>query len=145
MINQVDIASFGSFQALDWKKTVKDRGKTTQYFKRLNVLYGRNYSGKTTLSRVFRSLETRKLPPNYVGSAFTLTGDNGAVAHTDLLAHNYDVRVYNRDFVTDNLSFLVNQDASGVITRHHRDSGCRSQVGVLDRHSRTVTVQDDHA
>ena len=115
MINQVDIASFGSFQALDWKKTVKDRGKTTQYFKRLNVLYGRNYSGKTTLSRVFRSLETRKLPPNYVGSAFTLTGDNGAVAHTDLLAHNYDVRVYNRDFVTDNLSFLVNQDASGVI------------------------------
>lgn len=115
MINQVDIASFGSFQGLDWKKTVKDSGRTTQYFKRLNVLYGRNYSGKTTLSRVFRSLETRKLPLNYVGSAFTLTGDKGAVTHTGLLAHNYDVRVYNRDFVTDNLSFLVNQDAGGVI------------------------------
>ena len=115
MINQIDIASFGSFQGLDWKKTVKDSGRTTQYFKRLNVLYGRNYSGKTTLSRVFRSLETRKLPLNYVGSAFTLTGDKGAVTHTDLLAHNYDVRVYNRDFVTDNLSFLVNQDAGGVI------------------------------
>ena len=115
MINQIDIASFGCFQGLDWKKTVKDSGRTTQYFKRLNVLYGRNYSGKTTLSRVFRSLETRKLPLNYVGSAFTLTGDKGAVTHTDLLAHNYDVRVYNRDFVTDNLSFLVNQDAGGVI------------------------------
>ncbi|MGW8423442.1 AAA family ATPase [Comamonas sp. HJ-2] len=115
MINQVDIASFGSFQGLDWKKTVKDSGKTTQYFKRLNVLYGRNYSGKTTLSRIFRSLETRKLPLNYVGSAFTLTGDEGAVTHTGLLAHNYDVRVYNRDFVTDNLSFLVNQDAGGEI------------------------------
>ncbi len=115
MINQIDIASFGSFQGLDWKKTVKDSGRTTQYFKRLNVLYGRNYSGKTTLSRIFRSLETRKLPLNYVGSAFTLTGDKGAVAHTGLLAHNYDVRVYNRDFVTDNLSFLVNQEAGGVI------------------------------
>ncbi|KGG83750.1 AAA family ATPase [Comamonas thiooxydans] len=57
MINQIDIASFGSFQGLDWKKKVKDSGGTTQYFKRLNVIYGRNYSGKTTLSRVFRSLE----------------------------------------------------------------------------------------
>lgn len=115
MINQIDIACFGSFQDLDWKKKVKDSGGTTHYFKRLNVLYGRNYSGKTTLSRVFRSLEIRKLPLNYVGSGFTLNGDKGAVAHTGLLAHNYDVRVYNRDFVTDNLSFLVNQDTGGVI------------------------------
>lgn len=115
MINQIDIASFGSFQGLDWKKSVKDSGRNVQYFKRLNVLYGRNYSGKTTLSRVFRSLETRKLPQNYVDSAFTLTGDKGVVSHTGLLAHNYDVRVYNRDFVTDNLSFLVNQEAGGVI------------------------------
>ena len=115
MINQIDIISFGSFQGLDWKKTVKDSGKTVQYFKRLNVLYGRNYSGKTTLSRVFRSLETGKLPLNYGGSSFSLTGDKGVVTHAGLLAHNYDVRVYNRDFVTDNLSFLVNQEAGGVI------------------------------
>jgi wobble nucleotide-excising tRNase len=115
VINQIDIASFGSFQGLDWKKTVKDSGKTVQNFKRLNILYGRNYSGKTTLSRIFRSLETRRLPPNYTGSSFTMTGDKGAVTHTGLAAHNYDVRVYNRDFVTDNLSFLVNQEVGGVI------------------------------
>jgi wobble nucleotide-excising tRNase len=115
VINQIDIVSFGSFQGLDWKKTVKDSGNTVQYFKRLNVLYGRNYSGKTTLSRVFRSLETGNLPPNYVGASFKLTGDKGVVTHAGLLAHNYDVRVYNRDFVTDNLSFLVNQEAGGVI------------------------------
>lgn len=115
MINQIDIASFGSFQGLDWKKTVRDSGKNVKAFQRLNILYGRNYSGKTTLSRIFRAIETRKLPLNYVGSAFTVTGDKGAVSHADLLTHNYDVRVYNRDFVTDNLSFLVNQDATGVI------------------------------
>lgn len=115
MINQIDIVNFGSFQGFDWKKTVKDSGKTVQYFKRLNILYGRNYSGKTTLSRVFRSLETGYLPPNYVGASFSLTGDKGVVTHAGLLAHNYDVRVYNRDFVTDNLSFLVNQEAGGEI------------------------------
>ena len=115
MINQIDIASFGSFQGFDWKKTVKDSGKTVQNFKRLNILYGRNYSGKTTLSRIFRSLETRKLPLNYIGSSFTMNGDKGTVTHTGLAAHDYDVRVYNRDFVTDNLSFLVNQEVGGVI------------------------------
>lgn len=115
VINQIDIKNFGSFQGLEWKKTVRDSGKNVKLFQRLNILYGRNYSGKTTLSRIFRSLETRKLPPNYVSSSFIVTGENGAVTDADLLTHNYDVRVYNRDFVNDNLSFLVNQDSSGVI------------------------------
>lgn len=115
MINQIDISNFGSFSGLEWKKAVRDSGKNVKSFQRLNILYGRNYSGKTTLSRVFRALETHKLPLNYTGSSFTVTGDKGAVTCSDLLTHNYDVRVYNRDFVTDNLSFLVNQDIGGVI------------------------------
>lgn len=115
MITQIDIASFGSFSGLEWKKAVRDSGKNVKNFQRLNILYGRNYSGKTTLSRVFRALQTGKLPLNYVGSSFTVTGDKGLVTSAGLLNHNYDVRVYNRDFVTDNLSFLVNQDIGGVI------------------------------
>jgi wobble nucleotide-excising tRNase len=115
VINQIDIASFGSFQGLEWKKTVRDSGKNVKPFQRLNIIYGRNYSGKTTLSRVFRSLETRKLPLNYVGSSFTVYGEKGNIAHTGLAGHSYDVRVYNRDFVTDNLGFLVNQEIGGVI------------------------------
>jgi wobble nucleotide-excising tRNase len=115
VINQIDITSFGSFQGLEWKKTVRDTGKNVRLFQRLNILYGRNYSGKTTLSRIFRALETQKIPLNYVGSSFTVYGENGNVAHTGLAGHNYDVRVYNRDFVTDNLSFLVNQEIGGVI------------------------------
>jgi wobble nucleotide-excising tRNase len=115
VINQIDIANFGSFQGLEWKKTVRDSGKNVKQFQRLNILYGRNYSGKTTLSRVFRALETQRLPLNYVGSSFTVYGDKGNVDHTGLVGHNYDVRVYNRDFVTDNLSFLVNQEIGRVI------------------------------
>ncbi|MGY4824882.1 AAA family ATPase [Stutzerimonas chloritidismutans] len=109
MINQIDIASFGSFSGLEWKKAVRDSGKNVKNFQRLNILYGRNYSGKTTLSRIFRALETGTLPPNYTGSSFTVTGDKGAVTCSGLLTHDYDVRVYNRDFVAENLSFLVNQ------------------------------------
>ena len=114
MFSQIDIGSFGSFTGLTWKKSLKDAGNTVQNFKRLNILYGRNYSGKTTLSRIFRALETGRIPLNYVGSTFTVHGDKGDVAQTGLAGHGYDVRVYNRDFVSENLSFLVNQ-ANGEI------------------------------
>nr|WP_283818342.1 AAA family ATPase [Pseudomonas oryzihabitans] len=100
---------------MDWKKTVRDSGKNVKNFQRLNILYGRNYSGKTTLSRIFRALETGKLPTNYYGSSFTVTGEHGTVTCAGLLTHNYDVRVYNRDFVAENLSFLVNQEVGGEI------------------------------
>lgn len=115
MINQIDIASFGSFSGLDWKKTVRDTGKNVKTFQRLNILYGRNYSGKTTLSRVFRALETHKFPLNYVSPSFTVYGEKGNVTQADILTHNYEVRVYNRDFVTDNLNFLVNQQIGSEI------------------------------
>lgn len=116
MFSQVDIGSFGSFTDLTWKKSLKDAGNTVQNFKKLNILYGRNYSGKTTLSRIFRALETGRIPLNYVGSTFTVRGDKGDVAHTGLADHGYDVRVYNRDFVSENLSFLVNQTNGEIKT-----------------------------
>lgn len=116
MFSQVDIGSFGSFTNLTWKKSVKDKGNTVQNFKRLNIIYGRNYSGKTTLSRIFRSLETGCIPLNYVGSTFTVYGDKGDVSQTGLTGHGYDVRVYNRDFVSEHLSFLVNQTDGEIKT-----------------------------
>lgn len=116
MFSQVDIGSFGSFTDLTWKKSLKDTGNTVQNFKRLNILYGRNYSGKTTLSRIFRALETGRIPLNYLGSTFTVHGDKGDVTQAGLACHGYDVRVYNRDFVSENLSFLVNQTNGEIKT-----------------------------
>ncbi|MBJ6723436.1 AAA family ATPase [Geomesophilobacter sediminis] len=115
MINQIDIASFGSFNDLNWKKSIRDGGNNVQDFKRLNILYGRNYSGKTTLSRIFRALETGRIPLNYVGSTFTVHGVKGDVTQAAIAAHGYDIRVYNRDFVSENLSFLINQAMGGEI------------------------------
>jgi wobble nucleotide-excising tRNase len=108
MIDQIDIASFGSFNGLTWKKVIKDGGNNVQNFKRLNILYGRNYSGKTTLSRIFRALETKRIPLNYAAPSFTVYGDKGDITQAGIDSHAYDVRVYNRDFVSDNLSFLFN-------------------------------------
>lgn len=116
MISQVDLTSFGSFSGLEWKEAVRDRGNNVKTFERLNILYGRNYSGKTTLSRLFRALETRELPPNYLAPSFTIYGEKGNVTQANLATHNYDIRVYNSDFVADNLSFLVNPAGGEIKT-----------------------------
>lgn len=116
MITRIDIASFGSFRGLNWMKSIRDSGNNIQNFKRLNILYGRNYSGKTTLSRIFRALETGRIPLNYSSPSFTVYDDKGNFTQTGIETHGYDIRVYNRDFVSDNLSFLVNQSSGEIKT-----------------------------
>lgn len=116
MFNQVDIDNFGSFNNFIWKRSLKDSGNNVQNFKRLNIIYGRNYSGKTTLSRIFRTLETGRIPPNHISPAFNIFGDKGNVNQASINNHGYDIRVYNRDFVSENLSFLANQENGEIKT-----------------------------
>jgi wobble nucleotide-excising tRNase len=115
-ISKLDIANFGSFNGFIWRNSIKDHGGNVQNFKRLNIIYGRNYSGKTTLSRIFRSLQTNQIPTNYSVPSFIIYGDKGDVNQSRVLVHGYDIRVYNRDFVNDNLSFLVNQEEGEIKT-----------------------------
>ncbi|MFR0679264.1 AAA family ATPase, partial [Dysgonomonas mossii] len=53
MIKKIDIQKFGLFSNYNWNSEVgSDPEKDV--FKKVNIIYGRNYSGKTTLSRIFR-------------------------------------------------------------------------------------------
>lgn len=116
MINQLDIERFGSFDSFEWRRAIRDRGNNVENFKRLNVLFGRNYSGKTTLSRVFRSMQAGALPWNHDGAAFTVRGGEADVGPRNLTGHNYAIRVYNRDFVAENLSVLTDQRSGSIKT-----------------------------
>lgn len=44
-------------------------------FKKKNLIYGWNYSGKTTLSKLFQVLEVKDKKMNFVGSEFEITID----------------------------------------------------------------------
>lgn len=108
---------FGSFDGFQWKSSIRDiPGNNVQNFKKLNIIYGRNYSGKTTLSRVFRSLEKGEIPWRYEGANFVVRGEQGDLTHRQLSGHAYDIRVYNKDFVTENLSFLTDQRGGNIQT-----------------------------
>ncbi|MDY0747955.1 AAA family ATPase [Paucibacter sp. R3-3] len=117
MIHQIDIGQFGSFGGFQWKAVMKDGpGNAVQNFKKLNIIYGRNYSGKTTLSRVFRSLETGQIPWKHEGANFSVRGEHGELSHQQIAGQPYDIRVYNKDFVAEHLSFLTDQRDGDVRT-----------------------------
>lgn len=85
-------------------------------FGKINIIYGHNGAGKTTLSRIIRSFETKELPQGYDDIKFKIQiNSNNYFSETDIENADFEVRVYNRDFVNKNLNFLINGENSGSI------------------------------
>ncbi len=110
MIKDIDIKKFGCFANFKWSSQIRDEGSNQAKFKKLNIIFGRNYSGKTTLSRIIRSLETGILPGRYAAPEFQVTHSSGTVTHTQIPLKAHEIRVYNKDFVDEHLSFLRAED-----------------------------------
>lgn len=108
------IKSLGVFQDFHWDQEVVNKNGQVERFQHINVIYGRNYSGKTTLSRLLRSLETHTLSDKFEGREFRIIFDDGAVVdHGSYDAHTGKVRVFNEDFVRENLRF-INDPAEAI-------------------------------
>ena len=85
-------------------------------FGKINIIYGHNGAGKTVLSRLIRSFETKELPQGYDDIKFKIQiNSNNYFSETDIENADFEVRVYNRDFVNKNLNFLINGENSGSI------------------------------
>jgi wobble nucleotide-excising tRNase len=110
MIEKLDVANFGSFEGFQWNTEVREPHGAVGRFKKLNILYGRNFSGKTTLSRIFRSFEVGLTPVRYENPSFQIKTSNGTWSHAQLNALEAPIRVYNKDFVEANLAFLRDDD-----------------------------------
>lgn len=109
MIKKIDIQKFGLFSDYNWNSEVgSDPEKDV--FKKVNIIYGRNYSGKTTLSRIFRCVETKKLHKDYCDAEFTLSTNDDTIINESNLTYLKNIRVYNTDFIKENLSWLHNED-----------------------------------
>lgn len=83
----------------------------TDEFRAKNLIYGWNYSGKTTLSRIFAHLERGDFSPDLAGYSFVLESDRGPVTEASAKTSGLVVRVFNSDFIHENLNF------SGSIAR----------------------------
>lgn len=79
-------------------------GRTLPEFAPFNLIYGWNYSGKTTLSRVFRCLEVGALHPDYPNARFdVLLAEGTQLDQTFVTPCN--IRVFNEDFRKAHLSW----------------------------------------
>jgi wobble nucleotide-excising tRNase len=114
MIKKIkSISNLGVFKGFDWDKEVLDGESKVQGFKEINVIYGRNYSGKTTLSRILRAMETGRLSDKFENPEFCVAFADGTQSmQSSLTNHSKTIRVFNEDFVRDNLRFITNPDDS---------------------------------
>src|ERR1035438_4966328 len=107
MISRVQrIKSFGVFPDFEWPANLHE-------FKKFNLFFGWNYSGKTTLSRAFRCFEQGTGHADYADAEVQLKTENGTLHDFLSLSHAHIFRVFNRDFVNENIGFDA-CDASAI-------------------------------
>lgn len=100
------LKKFGIFRDFSWSSNTPD-------FARFNLIYGWNKSGKTTLSRIFSACEKKTInfvqyPKDKDGNfgEFEITTNSAtAIKHSDCQNGTKQIRVFNKDFIEDNVSF----------------------------------------
>lgn len=107
------INNLAVFQNYEWDTNVQDAAGNIVNFKDINIIYGRNYSGKTTLARIIRALENGEISDKYENPEFEVSfNDTTNASQTELTSHGKKVRVFNEDFVKENLRFIIYPDES---------------------------------
>ncbi len=112
MIKQINkIKNFCTFQ--DYK-----RDGNLQAFREKNIIYGWNYSGKTTLSRLMSYLDKNTIiDTDYQDVEFEVELDDAG--HTKINETNRNtspilIKVFNSDFVKENLHFDTDEKLTGI-------------------------------
>ncbi|MEA1850397.1 AAA family ATPase [Chryseobacterium sp. MHB01] len=113
MIKRININNLGLFRNFQWNVAMQSNpGNNVVELKKENIFYGRNYSGKTTLSRIIRALETKEISPKYINPEFEIIlYDNSRIDQSTFRENTLNVRCFNEDFIKENLSFIINPDS----------------------------------
>lgn len=96
MITKINkLKHFGIFQNYSWG-AIDD-------FKKKNLVYGWNYSGKTTLSKLFQIIEFKDKNKYFSGSEIELTYDDGTAKRTvdqdSLASFPFYIKVFNSEYI----------------------------------------------
>jgi wobble nucleotide-excising tRNase len=112
MIKKIQfIKQFGIFKDYNWDTT-----EGIKEFKEKNVIYGWNYSGKTTISRIFSSLHDKQLHDKYKSGEFKIVydDDNKELTQGDLKTFGFGVQVFNSEFIKQNLKWDMKESLNAI-------------------------------
>lgn len=142
MISKISkLKDFGIFHDFTWKTELSD-------FKKFNLIYGWNRSGKTTISRVFASCEKKctydkdkfKQYPAIFDESGNLesegefeikTDDGTTVKNTDVATNVLPIKIFNQDFIDDNISFDPSDSCNPIIYVSEEDIESKKRLEQL--------------
>lgn len=108
MIKKIHLLKdFGVFSDFKWNSLPELNQK--------NIFYGWNYTGKTTLSKIFTSLRDKEMSPGFNDSDFKLIlNDNSEITKSNISTNELNVIVFNSDYVRENLKWDTDREIDGI-------------------------------
>ena len=139
MISKIDsLKKFGVFKSFTWGNS-----NTITDFKEKNIIYGWNYSGKTTLSRVFSSLRDKELFSDYENCDFKIsTINNGSFTKSNIQDFPFNVLVFNSDYVKDNLKWGIDDEINAIFFQVGEDAKNAEKIENLENLILTINGDD---
>ena len=131
------IKNFGLFKNFKWSSNIPSLSQ-------LNLIYGWNYSGKTTLSRIFRCVELKVLHSDFQNAEFELMDDqNNKMIHHQLGELPYQFRVFNTDFVEENLHW-DSQEAEPIFILGKEDIELQKQIELIKQEIANLSDENEN-
>lgn len=129
MIKRIEnIRNFGIFRSFNWGSI-----EGIPDFKSKNIVYGWNYSGKTTLSRIFSSLRDKALSPENQHSSFRILTDLGNFESNNLTSFPYNLLVFNSDYIRDNLRWDYDNEINAIFFEVGENIKLEDRLQLLER------------
>lgn len=121
------LKNFGIFYDFTWGSELPD-------FKKFNLIYGWNRSGKTTLSRSFSACERKStIFKHYpINGEFEIRTDYSLnVKSYEVENCNLPIKVFNKDFIDDNIFFESSDPCNPIVYISEEDIESKKKLEVL--------------
>lgn len=122
MIKKItSIKNLGVYQNFAWRDLPEFASK--------NIIYGWNYSGKTTLSRLFSSIRDKSFHKSFDNVEFKIQlSDNSEITHLNLSTSEFPILVFNSEYIRDNLKWETDENIAGITFDVGENVGIREQI-----------------
>lgn len=130
------LKNFGIFRNFEWSSDIPD-------FSRFNLIYGWNKSGKTTFSRSFVACEkkTTEFKQYPTDGEFEIETESGAISHLNCQNGTMQIKVFNRDFIEENVSFDPTDSSKPIVYVGEEDIESSKRLQTLQEKGIALVAQ----
>jgi len=139
MIARIDnIRNFGIYKNFNWASN-----EDLIDFKEKNLIYGWNYSGKTTLSRIFSSLEKKVVFDAYKNCDLKISLANGShYTKSNISSFPLNLLVFNSDYIRENLRWEKNEGINAIFFEIGEQAKISSQIADIEKKITQINGDD---